>query len=132
MACLLTIYLCVGPIVKEDHSKGRRQEATRERFIRSRHRLAAYHRASRSLAEATTVAEAMPQILEALCAGLGWAVGELWVPEPAGRNLRCSASWHRPGDRLDEVAATRREMVISPASPLVGRAFASAQPIWIA
>ena len=52
---------------------------------RSQQLLAARHDVTRVLAQAATVEQAAPLLLEALGANLGWQVGTLWLTDPALR-----------------------------------------------
>ena len=58
------------------------------------------------LAAATTLAEAAPRILEAVCERLNWDFGALWG-ENAGA-LHCVEVWHSPAAHLGEFAAATR------------------------
>jgi PAS domain S-box-containing protein len=60
-------------------------------------RLSAEHAVTRLLAEAESLADAAPGILEALCDIWGGRVGALWQLEPGAERLRCAAVWACPG-----------------------------------
>ena len=63
---------------------------------RSQQLLAARHDVTRVLAQAATVEQAAPLLLEALGANLGWQVGTLWLTDPDSGELQPAASWrHR-------------------------------------
>ena len=53
---------------------------------------------TRVLAEATTLAEAAPQILRAVCESLRWDLGTIWQIE--GKALRCVDVWSEKDKRL--------------------------------
>ena len=57
-------------------------------------RLHAEYATVRALAEAGSLAEAAPRILEAVCDTFGWAYGGLWRVDPRGGVLRCVETWH--------------------------------------
>ncbi|MDQ3805486.1 MAG: PAS domain S-box protein, partial [Acidobacteriota bacterium] len=61
---------------------------------RGERRLAAQYEVTRVLAESRTLKEAVPQILRAVCEGLGWGMGALWRVEAGAGVLRCVESWH--------------------------------------
>lgn len=56
-------------------------------------RLAAQHRVTRLLSESSTLTEAGPRLLRAICEELDWYAGELWVVSESGRHLRRTATW---------------------------------------
>jgi two-component system, OmpR family, phosphate regulon sensor histidine kinase PhoR len=56
--------------------------------------LAAQYRTSRSLAAAVSVPEALPAVLAALRAELGWDAALGWLPDPGSRVLTCAAAQH--------------------------------------
>ena len=57
---------------------------------RSQQLLAARHDVTRVLAQAATVEQAAPLLLEALGANLGWQVGTLWLTDPDTGELAAS------------------------------------------
>ena len=68
--------------------------------------------AARALADATTIAEATPRILEAICDALGWAHGALWQRRLGGRRapLRRDVA---PGRRCASTPSTRSAATIT-------------------
>ncbi|HVU06165.1 MAG TPA: PAS domain S-box protein [Polyangiaceae bacterium] len=76
---------------------------------RAERRLAAQHAVSRVLADATSLAEAAPPIIEAICASESWDFGAIWRAHEDGR-LACAGAWHRPGSEAltQFVEETRR------------------------
>jgi integral membrane sensor domain MASE1 len=69
--------------------------AMAERATRERRRAADYA-VTQILAEARTLAEAAPRILQAVCESLRWDVGLLWTVDPDARRLRLVELWHVP------------------------------------
>jgi diguanylate cyclase (GGDEF)-like protein/PAS domain S-box-containing protein len=63
---------------------------------RSQLRDASVQAVAHVLEESPTLAEGAGGLLHALCVGLGWEVGVLWMPDGAGRGLRCVSQWHLP------------------------------------
>jgi PAS domain S-box-containing protein len=53
--------------------------------------------------------EATRAVLGALCTGLGWEVGEIWEPDPAGEPLRRTASWHSAAPDAREFDLSSRQ-----------------------
>ena len=86
---------------------------------------------ARTLAEAGTLAEAAPGILEGSCEALGWDSGAIWkVDEPAGV-LRCVAFWRAPRPELASFEALTRELAFVPGLGLPGRVWQAREPVWI-
>lgn len=94
-------------------------------------RQAAQHAVSRVLAEASTLEDAAPQILQAVCESLGWDVGELWTVDREATVLRCVDVWHRPSTEAIELEAITRGRTFAPGAGLLGRIWASGEPAWI-
>ena len=99
---------------------------------RAEQRLRAQHAATRVLAEATTLAEAAPRILEALCQSFGWVFGAVWSVDPEADSLRCIETWHLRSARLSEFEARARSLVFKRGVGLPGRIWSSGESAWIA
>ena len=63
---------------------------------RAEQRLIAQHSVTQILAEAATIEEATPKILQALCECLGWDLGALWRIDREAGVLRCAQMWRKP------------------------------------
>jgi PAS domain S-box-containing protein len=63
---------------------------------RSERYFQAQHAVTRALADATSVREVMPRVLEALGRSMGWELGEFWGVDEAGRILRRDETWYAP------------------------------------
>ncbi|MBI3910058.1 MAG: PAS domain S-box protein [Armatimonadetes bacterium] len=86
---------------------------------------------SRILAEAATIGDAIPRLLQALCEGTGWEVGELWRGDPLANRLRWEATWHASSLQVRELEAISREITFPSGVGLPGRVWATGQPEWI-
>ncbi len=95
-------------------------------------RAAIQHAVTRVLADAETLAEAAPKIVEAICRSLGWDLGAIWRIDPPLQRLHCVEFWHRPGLDVTEFAAATRQKTFQPGEGLPGRIWARMQPAWIA
>ena len=84
-----------------------------------------------ALAEATTLVEAAPRMLEAICGALGWEYGALWTIDRVGARLRCAATWHSASLPFNEFAAASRSTSFERGVGLPGRVWASLKPAWI-
>ncbi len=98
---------------------------------RGERRAAIQHAVTRVLADADTLTEATPKIIEAICTSLGWDVGAIWQIDPQLKQLHCVEFWQRPG--LDETAfaPATRQKTFRPGEGLPGRIWATTQPAWI-
>ncbi|HEX9048474.1 MAG TPA: CHASE domain-containing protein, partial [Verrucomicrobiae bacterium] len=95
-------------------------------------RTAMQHAVVRVLAEAETLAEATPKIIEAVCESVGWDLGAIWRIDPQIRQLHCVEFWQRPGLNAAAFEAETRKLTFRPGQGLPGRVWASPLPIWIA
>jgi PAS domain S-box-containing protein len=98
---------------------------------RAEQRLLVQYRVSRILAEAATLAEATPEILQAVCECLGWDSGSLWRIDGEAGVLRHAERWHAPSVVAPQFDAAVRLSTFRPGSGIPGRAWASRAPIFI-
>ena len=94
-------------------------------------RLAAQYAVARVLADCTTIQQATPEILRAVCESLGWQLGVLWQVEPGTRLLRCVEVWKASPDRFSEFVSVTQGMSFSKGVGLPGRIWETGKPIWI-
>ncbi|HET9517666.1 MAG TPA: ATP-binding protein [Actinoplanes sp.] len=80
-----------------------------------------------ALAEARSVEEAGPRVLEAVVGTLGWAHAELWLVDAPAQALRPAARWTAPGWRSDIAVPDR----LPHGQGLAGRAWQAGKPLWI-
>ena len=95
-------------------------------------RLVTEHAVSRVLAEAASLREATPRILEAICQTTGWEWGALWVVDPADDLLHCVEVWHRPELVVPAFEELSLQTTLPTGAGLPGRVWATARPAWIA
>ncbi|MGR3303336.1 MAG: PAS domain S-box protein, partial [Candidatus Scalindua sp.] len=98
---------------------------------KSERRLSAQHAVIKVLSESTTVKEASPKILQAICEALEWDLGEIWEIDQQKNVLYNSEIWHVPSLKVPEFTATR-QITFPPEIGLPGRVWESAEPLWIA
>ena len=84
-----------------------------------------------ALAESSTVVEAAPRMLEAICNALQWEFGALWMVERRAGVLRCAATWHRSDLPFAEFESISRRTEFMTGVGLPGRVWHSRQPAWI-
>ena len=91
--------------------------------------VAAQYQTARVLAEAESVREALPRVLELCCDQLGWQMSLVWVPGDDDRELRCLAAYARPGWE-DQLALLSHETVTLGLGT-AGRAWRWRQPVFV-
>ncbi len=106
-----------------------RTDRARRRAVR---RLAIQLAATRALADASKLDEAAQGVLEAVCDGLGWPVGEMWWVDTDRRVLRCEQIRLPSDPAFDEFAAASRQLTLERGESLAGRVWTSGRPEWIA
>jgi PAS domain S-box-containing protein len=94
-------------------------------------RRTAEHVVARALVEASTFADAVPQILEAICTALDWEHGALWAIDRQAGVLRCTQIWPAESPDFPEFQAISRDSVFPLGIGLPGRVWATAEPAWI-
>jgi len=98
---------------------------------RAERRLTVQHATTRILAESTVFRDAVPQILQAVCEGLGWETGALWRVDRAANVLRYVEEWQAPSAGIEEFKTISRQSTFLPGVGLPGRVWSTAQPHWI-
>src|SRR5262249_55902911 len=98
---------------------------------RAEQRLVAQHTVTQILADAATLQEATPQILQAVCECLIWDLGTLWSLDRQAGVLRCVEIWHKASVAAPHFAATSRASTFLPGVGLPGRVWVSRAPAYI-
>jgi len=99
---------------------------------RAPRRIATQFAVTRVLAEAVTLAEAAPKIVQAIGETVGWEVGAIWELDRQANLLRCVDLWHSPSLNVANFEQKTRESTIPPGVGLPGRVWATGKPAWIA
>lgn len=86
---------------------------------------------TRVLADADTLREAIPKILQAICESLGWERGEFWSADSQGKALRCVESWHREFFQVSEFETATAQLTFAPGEGLPGRVWETGEPSWM-
>jgi PAS domain S-box-containing protein len=92
------------------------------------HQLAAQYQTARVLAEAQSLPDALPRVLELICQQLGWQMCVAWVPGEDGE-LHCQSAY-APGEWEEQLALLSHETV-TPGQGAVGQAWQRRQPVFI-
>jgi signal transduction histidine kinase/CheY-like chemotaxis protein len=87
--------------------------------------------ATRLLAEADSMEEAMPEILEVICEGMGQEVAAIWKLDETTDVLRCAHTWQRSGASVEEFLEATRKTSQPASTGLPGRVWVTQQPAWI-
>lgn len=98
---------------------------------RAEKRRDAQYAIARILAEATTVAEATPSILQALCEHLDWQVGMIWNIDSGQSVLRCINAWQAPDVDVHQFVEANQKTIFRQGVGVPGQVWMSHQPIWI-
>jgi PAS domain S-box-containing protein len=98
---------------------------------RAEQRLLAQHTVTQVLAEAATLEEATPKILQAVCECLVWDLGELWRTDRVAGVLRFVEVWHKESLDAAQFEATCRDRTFMPGIGLPGRVWSSREPAYI-
>src|SRR5262245_13837545 len=94
-------------------------------------RLAAQYATTHILAEAGSLTEAMPRILQAVGESLDWVMGARWSIDQEANVLRCAEMWIAPPSTLDEFVGVNRRLAFSAGVGLPGRVWQSGTAAWI-
>jgi two-component system sensor histidine kinase/response regulator len=98
---------------------------------RAERRLTVEYIAARALLDSSTLEEAAPKILAAICDTLDWEHASLWGIDREIDALRCVQIWNAPWARFPEFDAISRASTFKRGIGLPGRVWASGQPAWI-
>ena len=93
--------------------------------------LATQYACARAMAEAATIRDAMPNVLQAVCQGLHWDWGALWTVAADGQTLRCAETWHAPDLDISRFESGSRHAEVPRGKGLPGRIWASGKPAWV-
>jgi len=98
---------------------------------RTKRRITAEHAAAKALVSASTIDEAIPKILEAICESLGWEHGAYWTIDRTADVLRCSDVWSPASITFPQFDAASRATSFPRGKGLPGRVWESRTPAWI-
>ena len=94
-------------------------------------RLATGYAVTNLLADAESLELAAPQILKAICEGLGWELGTVWSVDDNGEALHSLDIWHLPHLQFPQFVSATRQMTFKRGVGLPGRVWESGQSAWI-
>ena len=88
---------------------------------RAEQRLRTQHTVTQMLAEAATLEEVIPKILQAVCEFLLWDLAAFWRLDREAAVLRCVEFWHKESVEVSNFEAVSRESTFTPGTGLPGR-----------
>ncbi len=94
-------------------------------------RLATQYLTTSILADAPTLSDALPQLLEAIGKSLDWSLAIRWSVDPEQHLLRCCETWLAPSGQGQALADRSRAMTFPPGVGLPGRIWTSGRSAWI-
>ena len=80
------------------------------------------------LAEARTVEEAMPRLLQALGASMDWELGAAWQVDEQAGGLRCTSLWQTDGIDAAEFRELSGSLVVERGAGPLGRVWQTGAP----
>ncbi len=108
-----------------------RSQTLSEEAAHAYQRVSVQYAATRILAEAPSLTDVYPRILQAVAEGAGWEFGALWEVDRESHELRCKEVWHPVGGNLPEFTTMSRQATFAPGIGLPGRVWSSGEPVWI-
>ena len=106
-----------GDVMRDESGRPRRMFGTVQDITerkRAEQRLRTQHTVTQMLAEAATLEEAIPKILQAVCEFLLWDLGALWRLDREAGVLRCVEVWHKESIEVPNFEAISRESTFMP------------------
>src|SRR5882724_4638644 len=98
---------------------------------RAEQRLMAQHTVTQILAEAATLEDVTPKLLQAVCEYLLWDLGALWSVDRQAGVLRCVEVWHKASVEVPQFEAISRASTFMSGIGLPGRVWSSREPAYI-
>ena len=98
---------------------------------RAERRLTSQYAVTRVLAEATTLEEAVPKIIQAIGESLEWDLGVFWRVDKATGVLRCFDQWKAPSVQADPFTLDTWRRVFTRGEGLPGRIWAGGKSAWV-
>jgi PAS domain S-box-containing protein len=98
---------------------------------RADRRQALQHAVAKVLAGASTVEQAVPDLLQALVVNLDWHVGLFWRVQDDRQTIVCTRDWSVDPTVVQEFLSRSRQEVYSAGADLPGRCWARGEPLWV-
>lgn len=94
-------------------------------------RQALQHAVTKVLAGASTVEQAIPDLLRAIVVNLDWQVGLFWRVQDDRHTIACTQDWSVETTVIPEFMRKNRQETYAAGSDLPGRCWARGEPLWI-
>lgn len=111
------------PFAEEDECSQQLGSAVRE--------LGLLHELTDALHGSRSLQSGLEHVLQCICEGTGWTLGEVWLPTNGNDVLRLAADWIHPGLDSTSWDEASRDLELGPGDGLPGRAFARRETLWI-
>jgi two-component system, sensor histidine kinase and response regulator len=98
---------------------------------RADRRQALQHAVAKVLAGASTVEQAIPDLLQALVVSLDWHVGLFWRVQEDRRAIVCTQDWAVDTTVVQEFMRRRRQEVYTAGADLPGHCWARGESLWV-
>lgn len=116
---------------QREWARAQAREMTRE-LRDHRNKLEIENTIARLLSDATTVDEALAEVLKQLATAYGWDCGAFWQVADNGRLLRCASAWTQGDAALNAFYARHQEMPVhSSGNGVARRVWKTDAPCWI-
>jgi two-component system, sensor histidine kinase and response regulator len=141
-ANVLVVAVLIFLLIQKSHrarTEWIRAQAERIRFLENEQRLrgiferrqALQHAVARVLAGASTVEQAIPDLLQAIVVNLDWHVGLFWRVQGDRQTLLCMRDWSVDTTVVQEFLSRSRQEVYTTGFDLPGRCWARGEPLWV-
>ncbi len=94
-------------------------------------RQALQHAVAKVLAGASTVEQAVPDLLQAIVLNLDWHVGLFWQVQDDRRTIACTQGWSVDTTVVQEFMRRSRQGTHTAGSDLPGHCWARGEPLWV-
>ena len=81
-------------------------------------------------ADAAGFPEALHGLLRDVCRATGWTLGQAWVPEEGGKELRLAATFHPAEKRFADFCAASKALPPAPLPSILASGFPGGEPAW--
>ncbi len=98
---------------------------------RADRRQALQHAVAKVLAGASTVEQAVPDLLQAIVVNLDWHVGLFWLVQDDRRTIICTQDWAVDTTMVQELMRRGRQVAHTAGSDLPGHCWARGEPLWV-
>jgi two-component system sensor histidine kinase/response regulator len=98
---------------------------------RADRRQALQHAVAKVLAGASTVEQAIPDLLQAIVVNLDWHVGLFWRVQDDRRTIICAQDWSVDTTVVQEFLSRSRQEAHTAGSDLPGHCWARGEPLWV-